>query len=139
MKKISISSIETEKMNPFYASEEELLAHALSEAGLLKEETHINGYCARSLCQAFFDKREFYKKSSKIGNMLVRKNIITEDQLKDALDYQNKFSCKKLGDAIEELGFCTKEDIHLCLNSQEKIRANHSKIKEFCSIIVKQN
>ncbi len=46
----------------------------------------------------------------KLGQMLVRAEIITQAQLQTALDAQKR-SLRRLGDILVELGVCTKQDL----------------------------
>jgi hypothetical protein len=50
------------------------------------------------------------KARERLGNMLVRADIITDDELAHALDVQQK-SLRRLGDILVELGFVSKQDL----------------------------
>ncbi|MCK5706766.1 MAG: Flp pilus assembly complex ATPase component TadA [Candidatus Aureabacteria bacterium] len=52
-----------------------------------------------------------------IGNLLIERDIITNDQLKRALNEQ-KVSGTRLGDILVELGYCKEEDIASALSEQ---------------------
>jgi len=53
---------------------------------------------------------------NKIGEVLIEKGLITEDEIKNALREQ-----KKLGDILVDAGLITREQIDLALKSQKKI------------------
>jgi hypothetical protein len=50
------------------------------------------------------------KAKERLGNLLVRAAIITQEQLDHALDLQKR-SLRRLGDLLVELGFVTKDDL----------------------------
>ncbi len=65
-----------------------------------------------------------------LGEMLVSNNVITEEQLKEALSIQQSTRDKKkqfLGSVLIHLGFCTEESIVACLSTQLRIE----EVKEF--------
>jgi hypothetical protein len=47
----------------------------------------------------------------KLGEFLLKEKIITEEQLKKALEYQEQHPGTMLGQAILALGFATDEEI----------------------------
>src|SRR5512136_1218306 len=53
----------------------------------------------------------------KLGEVLVRSQLISRQQLTKALDEQ-KGSNEKLGEILQRLGFATEEDIVECLSHQ---------------------
>jgi len=55
--------------------------------------------------------------SVRLGELLIKAGLITQDQLKDALRVQ-KDQGAKLGETIIQLGFCAEEDITECLSQQ---------------------
>ncbi|HET7853141.1 MAG TPA: type II secretion system protein GspE, partial [Candidatus Methylomirabilis sp.] len=55
--------------------------------------------------------------SSRLGEMLVKSKLITEDQLKKALSQQST-SGGRLGSNLVKLGFLTEEDITSFLSKQ---------------------
>jgi len=121
---IIISEINTSQFNPFAATDEELVANAMDQAGILTKNTRINGKLASDLCHNYYEKRENYKKSTQLGNLLVKDSIISHSQLKEALEYQKKQPYKKLGDTLVELNYCTKEEISGQLKNQSTVRSN---------------
>lgn len=56
-----------------------------------------------------------------LGNILKRRRIITDRQLKKALKFQHKTQAP-LGEILVELGFCTAMDVVHALRTQEKQR-----------------
>lgn len=52
-----------------------------------------------------------------LGNILLKSNIITEDDIKAALKEQNSASCR-FGEALVSLGIVTQEDIDWALSNQ---------------------
>src|SRR5512143_616861 len=55
--------------------------------------------------------------SVRLGELLIKANLITQDQLKEALKVQ-KESNSKLGETLIKLGFVAEEDITECLSQQ---------------------
>jgi type IV pilus assembly protein PilB len=55
--------------------------------------------------------------SVRLGELLIKANLITQDQLKDALKHQ-KDKGAKLGETLINLGFVSEEDITECLSQQ---------------------
>jgi type IV pilus assembly protein PilB len=56
----------------------------------------------------------------KLGESLIRSNLLTTDQLLKALEYQKMRGCK-LGEALVELGFVAQKDIDYFLERQERV------------------
>lgn len=131
MAEILIKEINTDKFNPFGASEEELVANALDEAGLIKATTIINDKIAREFCNSFFDKRDNYKESTKLGNLLIKNALITGDQLYEALEYQKSHPGVRLGDALVALCICTLQGIEESLTTQNLIREDIKQLDTF--------
>jgi hypothetical protein len=50
------------------------------------------------------------KAKDRLGTMLVRAEVITQDELDQALEVQKR-TLRRLGDLLAELGFCTKEEL----------------------------
>ena len=48
----------------------------------------------------------------RIGDMLVKAETITPDQLQQAIDTQGKQRDKRIGDLLVDLGFITRERLH---------------------------
>jgi hypothetical protein len=121
---VIVERIDTEKLNPFGATGEELLAYALDDAGLLTPATVIDGRPAREYLEAFFRKRDFYRETTKLGEVLVRGRAITSEQLTAALRLQAEHHDLKLGEALLEIGACSFEEIHRALEDQASIRGD---------------
>ena len=58
--------------------------------------------------------------SSKIGDLLVRKNLITPQQLKEALEYQS-LNGGRLGQCLIQLGWVTDDEISAILSRQYSV------------------
>ena len=77
---------------------------------------------AVKLCNSFLAKKGNLKQSTQLGNLLVKKKIITLQQLKDALSEQQQNPALKLGNILVSMEACTKFDIEKCIRSQNQIR-----------------
>ncbi len=69
--------------------------------------------------------------SVRLGELLIKANLITQDQLKEALKSQKEMGGAKLGEALIKLGFVAEEDITECLSQQfgvPSINLNHFEI-----------
>lgn len=119
---LKVTDINTERFNVFAATPEELIADALEEAGLVQDNTLINGLSARELCQSFHEKRSAYKENSKLGFLLVEKQTITEEQLSQSLEYQSRYYDLKLGEVLVNMQVCSKEDVEAVLQTQQALR-----------------
>ncbi|MBN1424383.1 Flp pilus assembly complex ATPase component TadA, partial [Candidatus Fermentibacteria bacterium] len=64
----------------------------------------------------------------RLGDVLVRESMITEEQLREALQYQRKKGAT-LPQALVELGFVTEEDIVVSLG--EQLGVPHIKLKSY--------
>lgn len=124
MKKTVISNINTDMFNPFGAREEELIADALESACLVNEATRVNDKPAKDVLKIFHTRRENFKISTKLGNLLVQNNIISQAQLDHALRIQHESPDKKLGDILQEQQFCIYKHIESILKKQAEIRRN---------------
>jgi len=120
---IFISKVDDNNYNPFSATPDELVANALNESGLLTRETKINDKPANLLCQAFYKKREIYKKTSRLGIILIRNSIISEEQLETAIEQQKQQHDGRLGETLVELNFCSEKDVDEGLKFQTEIRS----------------
>jgi len=58
-----------------------------------------------------------YGMSGKLGELLIRENLITQAQLEQALEHQKKQGCR-LGSSVAQLGFLTSEQITTVLSRQ---------------------
>lgn len=56
----------------------------------------------------------------KLGDILVEAKLLTNEQLKTALDYQRKTGLK-LGEVLEKLGFVSEDEILACLANQQNM------------------
>ncbi|MBI5779198.1 MAG: hypothetical protein HZA49_07050 [Planctomycetes bacterium] len=56
----------------------------------------------------------------KLGDILVEAKLLTNEQLKTALDYQRKTGLK-LGEVLEKLGFVSEDEILACLANQQSM------------------
>jgi len=54
--------------------------------------------------------------------LLITKNVISTDQLKEALEYQKENPDIMIGNILLNLQLCTLEDIEKCINAQSKLR-----------------
>jgi tetratricopeptide (TPR) repeat protein len=54
----------------------------------------------------------------RIGDLLVRDGLLTQEQLKDALELQTSTHDKRLGEILISRGFMTQEDLHLYIRLQ---------------------
>ena len=61
----------------------------------------------------------FFKKASNknLGELLIEREVINQDQFNQAVDYQNKHKCL-LGEALVALNFATEADIAQALTCQ---------------------
>jgi len=119
---IQVKNINIDIFRPFGANAEEVVANALNEAGLLRQDTYINDIEALQLCNSFLAKKGNFKQSTQLGNLLVKNKIVTLQQLKDALQEQKRNPSLKLGNVLITMGACTKYDIERCIRSQNQIR-----------------
>src|SRR3990172_5876392 len=93
-------------------------------------------FCLQCFCSANEDyKKHFWKTApdllrkeiallqgakGKLGEMLIRSNLLTTDQLIKAIEYQ-KIRNIRLGEAMVELGFVSSKDIEYFLSRQENV------------------
>ncbi|MBY0405571.1 MAG: hypothetical protein K2X66_16835 [Cyanobacteria bacterium] len=116
-------------VNPFGASPEELLAGTLEEGGLLGAQTQINGRPAQDLFQAYNRKRRQFQESTRLGSMLTKMGILTQEQLGEALVIQKREN-RPLGEIIVQLGFCEVATIEGALEKQKSIRVELEKVEQ---------
>ena len=121
---MDVTAIDTTRFNPFGASGQELLAYALDDAGLVREETRIDGLPARSLLESFHSKRAEFRDATKLGFLLVRDGTIEREQMADALAHQRRHPGMKFGEAILALGHCGLDDLERALAVQAQIRVD---------------
>ena len=60
----------------------------------------------------------------RLGDILIDCNLITEDQLKEALSFQREHGLK-LGEALSQMGLVTEDDIIWALGNQLNISFVH--------------
>ncbi|MEW5821515.1 MAG: hypothetical protein AB1782_15085 [Cyanobacteriota bacterium] len=126
---VQIESINTKFLNQYSASPEELLAEAMEHFGLLEENTIINSISAKDHLKRLNEKKKHYhgvltRKASfitKLGSMLLQKNVINTVQLREALNYQ-KHTPYKIGEVLVRLGFVREDEIAEIIDEQKKIR-----------------
>jgi hypothetical protein len=122
MSKIVLERLRNDSwVNPFNATAEELLAGALEETGLIQGNTLINGCSAQTFYQSYCKKKNLFQEATRLGSLLVKEQIITEEQLKKALSKQQN-NTKPLGELLISLRFCTEQDIEQALSKQKTIR-----------------
>ena len=61
-----------------------------------------------------FSRRDLISKKQLMGQILIKKNLITQDQLKEALDIQKKEG-GFIGEILVKLGHITEKDIVVAL------------------------
>ena len=61
-----------------------------------------------------FSRRDFISKKQLLGQILIKRNLITADQLKEALDIQKKEG-GVVGEILVRLGYVTERDIVVAL------------------------
>jgi len=128
---IRLSGIATSLYNPFAATEEELLAAALDEAGILGPLTVIEGLPAAEHLRKYFAKRAKYVEVTKLGSLLVQRGILRDDQLQSALDFQrDRRGDIRLGEALVELGICSLDEIERHLDAQIQIREDLKNLED---------
>jgi hypothetical protein len=119
---VTIANIrQDEWVNPFGASFEELVAGALDESGLLSDKTTINGKKAQEFHQSLNKKRNLFQEATRLGSILVKEGLISNEQLNDALQIQANTS-KPLGEILLAQMVCSQEDINRALERQKTIR-----------------
>jgi type IV pilus assembly protein PilB len=74
--------------------------------------------------------------SSRLGEILVRDSLITQDQLKQALDYQKKEG-GRLGTCLVKLGIVSDEDITAVLSRQYGVPSINLKFYEVDPSVIK--
>ena len=74
--------------------------------------------------------------SSRLGEILVRDSVISQDQLKQALDYQKREG-GRLGTCLVKLGFVSDEDITAVLSRQYGVPSINLKFYEVDPAVIK--
>jgi hypothetical protein len=131
---VVVENIHMDLYAPIGITPAEVLANAMRESGILSKDTTIDGKTAIELCSSFLEKKansQQFAKLTKLGNILVKNRVITLQDLKVALKKQEKHPEKQLGNILIEMGACTKFDIQNCIESQNQLRNDLSKIDEY--------
>lgn len=127
---VTIANIrQDEWVNPFGATPEELIAGALDESGLLTDKTVINGRKAQGYFQSYTKKRSLFQEATRLGTILVKEAIISNDQLNHALHIQANTG-KPLGEILLAQMVCTQADIDRALDRQKAIREDLYRLEE---------
>ena len=74
--------------------------------------------------------------SSRLGEILIKENLITSDQLRQALDHQ-KLNGGRLGASLMKLGFITDDEITGVLSRQYGVPSNNLKYYEIDAAVIK--
>lgn len=61
---------------------------------------------------------EMYRKKKRLGDMLVSENVVTPEQIEQAMEARKTNGGKKLGETLVELGFTSEENITKALTRQ---------------------
>jgi hypothetical protein len=131
LKQFVVEGIGTEGSNPFSASLEEMLAAALNEAGLVTPETVINGRAARECLESWNLKTSRFREISRLGDLLLKRGVLTENDLGRALRLQEERGGLLLGEALVELGVCTRPEIEKILGTQVRLRDDMKDLVQF--------
>ena len=118
---VYIQNLKKEHFQHFGATNAELISYALDETGMLDDHTLIDGKSARELAQSFYRKRDDFRQNTRLGNILMSKDILTKEQLIEALTYHVTNDIP-LGKALLQLGLCSKEQVEDALESQTRLR-----------------
>lgn len=71
-----------------------------------------------------------------LGSILVELEIITEDQLKQALERQERSTIEQmLGMILVHDGVCTKEEIELALSAQKSMRHGNKSLQKAVAVL----
>lgn len=130
---MDVHFIDADRLNPFGASEQEFMAYALDDAGLLRPETVIDGKLAREFLESFYKKRETYRESTRLGMLLVSQGVLNREQLAAALSHQQRLDGAKIGEVVLRLGFCRIEDLERALETQTRIRVDIDELETYRS------
>jgi hypothetical protein len=131
LKKFVIEGLGTAGTNPFSASPEEMLAAALNEAGLVTPDTMINGRSCREWLESWNLKTSRFREISRLGNLLLKRGVLTESDLGRALRLQEERGGLLLGEALVELGVCTFPEIETVLGTQVRLRDDMKDLVRF--------
>lgn len=131
MKKFVIEGLGTADTNPFSVSPEEMLAAALNEARLVTPDTMINGRSCRERLESWNLKTSRFREISRLGNLLLKRGVLTESDLGRALRLQEERGGLLLGEALVELGACTFPEIETVLGTQVRLRDDMKDLVQF--------
>lgn len=131
MKRFVVEGIGTAGSIPFSASPEETLAAALDEAGLVTAKTMIDGRAARKWLESWNLKTSRFREISRLGDLLLKRGILTENDLARALRLQEERGGLLLGEALVELGICTLPQVEKILGTQIRLRHDMQDLAEF--------
>ena len=70
------------------------------------------------LLEAFEMAGEMYRKKRRLGDMLISEQVVTPEQIEQAMEARKTNGGKKLGETLVELGFATEESITRALTRQ---------------------
>lgn len=127
---IIISNIRVDEwVNPFGATPEELIAGALDESGLMDKKTAINGKNAHNYFQNYCKKKSLFQEATRLGSILVKEEIIVNEDLQRALQIQAETS-KPLGEVLTAMMLCTQADIDHALERQKAIREDFYNLEQ---------
>jgi hypothetical protein len=132
--RVLVENVHMDLYAPIGITPAEVLANAMREAGIIDKTTEINGENPIDLCSSFLEKKsnsQQFAKLTKLGNMLVKNRVITLQDLKIALRKQEKNPNLKLGNILIEMGACTKFDIQNCIDTQNQLREDLTKLDEY--------
>ena len=118
---IYVQNLKVDTFSGFGASPAELLSFALDEVGLLGEHTMVNGKSARELTEGFYQKRQQVRQNTRLGNLLITANIISKEQLIEALSY-HVTNDVPLGQALVSMTLCTDKELKWALKQQASLR-----------------
>lgn len=118
---IYVQNLKVDAFSGFSATPAELLSFALDEVGLLGPQTMVNGKLARELTESFYQKRQQVRQNTRLGNLLISENIITKEQLIEALAHHVDQNVP-LGQALVHLKLCTQKQLKWALKQQASLR-----------------
>ena len=128
---VRLESLGPPPAGPFPVSLTELLAVALDEAGLLDGTTQINGSPAADYVQSYRRKESTYREETRLGSLLVRRGLLSDTELSQALRRQREREGTPLGDVLIELNLCDAAEIDRQLSEQEGIRRDIDDLERF--------
>ncbi len=110
-----------EWVNPFGATQEELIASALDDGGLMASKTTINGQSAQDIFQAYCKKKSLFQEATRLGNILLKESLLSQSDLAVILKLQAETG-KPLGQLLVEREVCSNEAIQAALDRQQSLR-----------------